>query len=159
MQKHTKEKTLHELFDVGIFLKGVHAVIEIVAGVFTFFISPHFIFRVVDAITFKELVDDPTDRLSNYLLASAHNFSVGTKQFIAFYLLSHGIVNMVLVIGLFKKKMWAYYASFVALTIFVLYQIYRYVYDPSVWLIVLTIFDVIIIWLIWREYKAIQHRV
>jgi uncharacterized membrane protein len=155
----TEEKIEHDLFDVGILLKGIHAVIEIIGGVFTFLVSPDLIFLIVNKITVGELTEDPADRFTQYLLNIAHSFSVGTKQFIAFYLLSHGIVNLILVIGLFKKKIWAYHASFVALTIFALYQLYRYMYGPSVWLIVLTVFDFVVIWLIWREYKRIKTTV
>jgi len=151
-----KEETLHELFDVSILLKGMHALIEIVGGVFTFLISPNFVLRIITKITEGELLEDPNDFITHYLINFAHNFSFGTQQFIAFYLFSHGIINLVLVIELFRKKIWAYYASFIVFTIFVLYQIYRYIYHPSLFMIILTIFDLVVIWLVWREYKRIK---
>lgn len=151
-----KEETLHELFDIGILLKGIHAFIEVAGGILTFLISPNFILRFVTKITQGELLEDPNDFLTQHLLNFAQNFSFDTKQFIAFYLLFHGIINLILVIGLFEKKIWAYHVSFVVLTIFALYQIYRYIYHPSFFMIMLTVFDLIVIWLIWREYKRIQ---
>jgi uncharacterized membrane protein len=92
------------------------------------------------------------------LIAIAGSISVGTQQFITFYLLSHGIINLILVLGLWKKKMWAYHASFIVLTIFSVYQICRYIYNPSLWLVILTVFDIVVIWLIWREYKRIRPK-
>ncbi len=152
-----EQKIEHELFDIGILLKGIHAVIEIAGGIFTFLISPDFVLRFVTKITQGELLENPNDSFTQYILSFAHSISVGAKQFIAFYLLSHGIINLVLVIGLFKKKIWAYHASFVVLTIFALYQMYRYIYHPSIWMIILTIFDFVVIWLIWREYKRVKN--
>jgi uncharacterized membrane protein len=155
-ENQSEQKIEHELFDVAILLKGLHALVEIIGGVFTLLISPTFILGLVTKITQGELVEDPSDTLTNYLLHLAQSFSVGTKQFIALYLLSHGIINAVLVIGLFKKKMWAYHVSFITLSIFALYQLYRYIHHHSIWLIILTIFDFIVIWLVWREYERIK---
>ena len=152
-----EEKIEHELFDVTVLLKGIHALIEIITGISTFLVSPNFIFKLVNVITFRELTENPVDSFSQYLLNLTHSFLGGTKQFIAFYLLSHGIINLILVIGLFKKKMWSYFASIIMLTIFALYQMYRYIYHPSIWMIILTIFDLVTIWLIWREYKRIKN--
>ena len=152
------EETLHELFDVTIILKGLHALVEIISGTSIFLISSSFIFKFVNIISFGELTENPVDSVSRYLLYITSSFSGGTKQFIAFYLLSHGIINLILIVGLFRKKIWAYHASFVVLTIFTLYQIYRYIYSPSILLIALTILDIVTIWLIWREYLRIKNQ-
>lgn len=152
-----KDKIEHDLFDVGILLKGAHAIIEIFGGVFTFLVSPGLILRFVTKIARGELLEDPNDSFTRYLLHLAYGISIGTKQFVAFYLLSHGIINLILVIGLLKKKIWAYHASFVVLALFAVYQMYRYIYHPSIWMIILTIFDLVTIWLIWREYLRIKN--
>ena len=151
-----KEETLHELFDVGILLKGIHALVEVLGGIFAFLISPDFVLKVITRITQSELSEDPKDLFSNYVLNWARSFSPDTKQFFAAYLLFHGIINLVLVIGLFKEKIWAYYVSFFVLTIFVFYQIYRYIYHPSVFMIILTFFDLVVIWLVWKEFKRLE---
>jgi uncharacterized membrane protein len=152
-----EEKTLHELFDISIVLKGLHALVEVVGGASIFLASSSFIFKFVNIISFGELTENPVDSFTKYLLNLTYGFSGGTKQFVALYLLSHGIINLVLVVGLFKKKIWAYYISFVVLTVFALYQIYRYIYNPSIFLILLTILDIITIWLILREYIRIKN--
>ena len=155
---NNEEKIEHELFDISILLKGMHALTEIVGGVFTFVISSDFILHFVVKITQGELLEDPNDSFTRYLLNLASGISVDTKQFIAFYLISHGIINLVLVIGLFKKKIRAYHASFFVLTVFAFYQMYRYIYHPSLFMIILTIFDLVTIWLIWKEYTRIKNR-
>ena len=49
------------------------------------------------------MIEDPKDFIATHLLAAAQNFSVETKNFYAFYLLSHGIVKLLLVIGLLRN--------------------------------------------------------
>ena len=152
-----KEKTLHKLFDISILLKGINALIEIIGGVSVFLVSSAFIFKFVNIISFGELTETPIDSLSQYLLNLTHSFSGGTKEFVALYLLLHGIINLFLIVGLIEKKIWAYNASFVVFIIFVLYQIYRYIYHPNIFLVIVTIFDLITVWLVWREYKRIKQ--
>jgi uncharacterized membrane protein len=37
--------------------------------------------------------------------------------------------------------------------LFVVYQIYRYSFTHAIWLLLITLLDIIVIWLTWREYK------
>lgn len=154
-EEKLEEKTLHELFDIGIGLKGLHAITEIIGGVFATLVSSEYLLKTVAHFTQGELAEDPNDFFTQYLLVLAHDISIDTKQFIAFYLLSHGVVNLVLVVGLFRKKMWAYHASFVVLGLFILYQLYRYFSNPSLWLVLLSLFDFVILWLVWKEYERL----
>jgi len=41
---------------------------------------------------------------------------------------------------------------------FIVYQIYRFTLTGSIALIALTVFDLIVIWLIWLEYRAVRSR-
>jgi uncharacterized membrane protein len=85
-------------------------------------------------------------------------FSVSSQHFYAFYLLSHGLVKVALVIGLLRNKLWAYPASLVVLSLFIVYQVYRYSYTHSMGLIVLTVFDVFVMFLIWHEYRLVSRK-
>ena len=88
------------------------------------------------------------------LCAWAQDFSVATQHFYAFYLLSHGVVKLLLVAGLLRDKLWAYPASPVAMTLFIAYQLYRYSYTHGIGLLALTVFDLVVIWLVWHEWRA-----
>ncbi len=151
------EKNIHRLFEVGIWLKGAHSVIEIVGGILLAMISADAITQFVVNLTADELLKDPNDLIAGYLQKSALNFSVATKTFAAFYLLSHGVVKLLLVVALLRRKLWAYPASLVVLGLFILYQLYRYTLTHSLGLIALTVFDVVVIWLIWHEYRVIRE--
>jgi uncharacterized membrane protein len=66
-------------------------------------------------------------------------------------------VKVALVVGLLKEKLWAYPASLVVMSLFVLYQLYRFSYTHGFGLIVLTVFDVIVMILIWHEYGLMRR--
>ena len=150
------ETYIHRIFDISLILKGMHAVIEIVGGFLVLFISQQFIINSVLSITQEELSDDPKDFFANYLIKTARGFSVNSQHFIAFYLLSHGIIKGFLVIALFKEKIWAYPLAMGVFSLFGVYQIYEFIRTGSLWLLILTLLDALIIYLTWHEYKYMK---
>src|SRR5437867_4036174 len=122
------ERRIHQIFQVSVLLKGAHALIECAGGIALAFIRTSTISGLANALTQEELIEDPKDFVATRLLALAQNFSVETKHFYAFYLLSHGAVKLLLVIGLLRNKLWSYPASLFVLGLFILYQLYRFSY-------------------------------
>ena len=55
--------------------------------------------------------------------------------------------------ALLKNQRWAYPWTIGFLGVFIVYQLYRLSFQPSVGLTVLTIFDAAIAWLTYREYR------
>ncbi len=151
-----KEKNIHRVFEVAVILKGIHAIIEIVGGFLILLITQSFVTNFVFSITQEELGEDPKDFIAHYLINSAQHFSIGSQHFAAFYLLSHGIIKIILVAGLLKEKLWAYPASLGVFGLFIVYQLYRFSFTHSIWLLALTVLDVGIIALTWHEYKYIK---
>lgn len=147
------ERLIHRLFEAGIFLKGAHALVECVGGVLLRLVSNESITSWVAAMTRSELVEDPRDLVANSLLQLAQGFSVETKTFYAWYLLSHGVIKLALVFGLWREKLWAYPAALLALSLFIVYQFYRYSYTHSPVLILLSVFDVFFMALVAHEYR------
>ena len=74
-------------------------------------------------------------------------------MFASLYLLSHGLVKVVLVICLWLNKLWAYPLTIAVFAAFMVYQIYRFTYTHSLALIILTLFDGLLIFLTWKEYQ------
>src|SRR5216684_8718440 len=138
------ERRIHQIFQISVFLKGAHAVIECVGGLALALVSTNTIVALVNAMTQEELVEDPDDFVATHLLQMAQNFSISSKHFYAFYLLGHGIVKLGLVIGLLRNQLWSYPASLVVLSLFIVYQLYRYLYSQSMGLILLTLLDLIV---------------
>ena len=150
------EHRIHQIFEVSVLLKGAHALIECIGGLVLILVSASSIASLVNKLTQEELIEDPNDFVATHLLSMAQEFTVSTQRFYAFYLLSHGIVKVFLVVGLLRSKLWAYPASLVALGLFIVYQLYRFSYTHGAGLIVLTVFDVVMMWLIWHEYRLVR---
>src|SRR5258707_3392382 len=151
------ERRIHQIFEISILLKGAHALIECIGGVALYLASTDTIVGLVNIFTQEELIEDPNDFVATHLLALAQNFSVQAKHFYAFYLLSHGVVKLLLVVGLLKGKPWSYPASLIVLGLFIVYQLYRFSYTHGVGLIALTAFDILVMTLIWHEYGLVRR--
>ena len=156
MKKLFEEKNIHLIFELSLIAKAVIALFEIIGGVLVYFISQQFLIDLVHAITQDELIEDPRDFIANYLLHSAQNFSISSQHFAAFFLLSHGVIKMFLIVGLLRKKLWFYPTAIVVFGLFIAYQLYRFSYTHSLWLLLITILDIAVIWLTWHEYKYLR---
>jgi uncharacterized membrane protein len=152
---------LDQTFEVGIILKGLDGVLEVIGGLLLLIVSPATIDRVVTGLTQHELSEDPNDFLATHLLRTAHGLTGSAVLFGAVYLLAHGLVKVILVTTLLKNQLWAYPWMIAFLGVFIAYQLYRLSLKASVGLTALTIFDAVIAWLTYREYRkqlAVTHR-
>jgi uncharacterized membrane protein len=82
-------------------------------------------------------------------------YTSGTVTFVAFYLLSRGFIKVFLIAGLLMNKLWAYPASLVVLALLVFYQCYQIVTTHSPIVILITLFDLFVMYFIWREWKIV----
>jgi uncharacterized membrane protein len=143
---------------MGLVLKLIDGCLELASAVVVWLVPPAVVDSIARFFTADELVKDPDDVIANYVVELAHSFSsMGTRAFVALYLLAHGIVKVALVTALFRRRRWAYPALLISLSLFILYQAYRLVRHLSVGLALLTAFDVVIVWLVWRAYRRLPH--
>jgi len=148
------EKEIFVAYEVGLIFKISQAFLEVVGGVFLYFISMNKITNFVLNAVHSELIEDPKDFWANYFVQSTHQISTSGKYFIIFYLLTHGIIKLIIITGLILKKKWAYPLSIVGLGGLILYQIYHILMNNSVPLLIITIMDIVILWLIYHEHKV-----
>ena len=141
------DQRLHQLFLVSVVLKGLHAAIELIGGGVLYLFSTDVIVGWLWEAS----------RSSDWLAEFASSFSPQEHNFYAFYLVSHGIVNGAIVIGLLLRKRWSYHATFVVLTGFIAYQLYRYTFTHDIGLIAITVIDLIVMALAWNEYRLFKH--
>jgi uncharacterized membrane protein len=149
-------RIIHRAFEIGILLKGLDGVLEMIGGVLLFFIPPETINYVVRVLTQGELSEDPHDLVANFLVRSAHELSVKSQFFGGLFLLSHGLIKIGLIAALFKRKLWAYPLAMAVFGIFIVYQMYRYSHSHSLWMIVLSGLDVCVILLTYLEYRNLK---
>jgi uncharacterized membrane protein len=147
MPRAMVQKGLHDLFIVSIVVKGLHALVELIGGITLYLFSTD----VVVGWLWE------AGRSHDWVARFAHGFSKPEHEFYAFYLVSHGIVNGAIVGGLLLKKKWSYHATFVVLTLFIAYQVYRYSYTHDIGLIVITVIDLIVMALAWNEFRLFKQ--
>lgn len=146
-------------FRISLYLKGLDGLMETLGGLFLLIVRPEQINHFAAWLTHGELSQDPRDFIANHILRTAHNLSGSALAFGAAYLLSHGIVKLVLVIEVLRDKLWAYPALIVVIGLFIVYQIYRMAVDGFSWgMLLLTIFDFIVVYLTVKEYRRHKLR-
>ena len=153
MAEFRRGDLLDRAFLIGIVLKGLDGVLEVAGGALLLLVSPSTIDRFTRILTQHELSEDPHDYLANHLLHATGELTGATLIFGAVYLLSHGLVKVLLVAFLLRNKIWAYPWMIAFLIAFIVYQLYRMTFAPSIGLAVLTAFDAIVTWLTIREYQ------
>lgn len=151
-----KQKYIDAAFEIGIAIKGIDAIFEVIGSFAILFVTHDMVVNLVTIFTHSELSEDPKDIIANTLVKFANHFSLSGQIFAFAYLFGHGAIKIFLVICLLRKKLWAYPLSIVVFSLFIIYQLYEFALNQSPWLIALTVFDAIILWLIWREYHFLK---
>lgn len=149
-------RLLHAAFETTLFLKAVEAAAELMAGLGLYLVPGGGIGRFAGWLTRAELAEDPKDWLANTLLSLAQSLSIETTHFYAAYMASHGVLKLALVVLLWQRVQWAYPASVAVFIGFIAYQVHRYALTHSPMMIVLTLLDLVIIWLTVREYRILR---
>ena len=143
---------LDQSFRFSLTVKGLHALLEMILGIAILEVNPQVMNRFALTLLNPELSEDSGDFVATHLLRAFQQLAAGGKHFASLYLLSHGLVKIVLVVALFRNKLWAYPTMIVALSAFVFYQGYRFILTHSLFMIFLTLFDLVVIVLTWLEY-------
>lgn len=157
IKKPSNENKGHVAFEISLMFKAAFALSEIATSIVAYFVTTQFLLDLARVITRTELTEDPRDFVANYLLDAAQGLSVTSQHFTAFYLFSHGVVKLWLIIGLWQKKLGYYPAAIAVFGLFILYQLYRYSFTHSLLLLLITALDVAVIGLTWFEYQHLRR--
>jgi uncharacterized membrane protein len=157
LDKLLDERKIHLVFDVTLWLKGAFAFSEILAGLAAYFVPQEFLVDLVYWVTTDEFGETRHDIISNLLLHGVEHLSVGAKTFAALYLLAHGVVKLWLIVGLLRQRLWYYPVSLIVFALFIVYQLYRYTFTHSIFLLFLTAVDIVVIVLTWHEWRFLQR--
>jgi len=146
------------LFAIGIILKGLDGAAELAGGILLLLLDPARIHHFVVRLTQPELSEDPKDFVAVHLLHAASHLTGSAVLFAALYLLAHGAVKVVLVAALLRNKLWAYPWMIGVLLAFIAYQLYQIAASPTAGLVALTVFDALVVFLTWHEYRRQRVR-
>jgi uncharacterized membrane protein len=150
-QEERREYWIRMVFVATVVWKGVYGLFEVIIGLALIFNG--MTSKLLFTLTRNELIEDPTDVAAGFIQRTAPGLLVHAQLFAAFYLLGYGLVKLFLMYGLLRDRIWVYRVSLYILTTFVLYQIFRIGRYHSTVLAVFTLFDLILIWLVYHEYR------
>ena len=144
-------KTTDILFRIGMIVKGVDSLFEVVGGIllmmptklarYIFVISQHEAFRHHMALSGK------LDRISDSVLMHP---SVTE----AVYLMVHGLAKVILIAAIVAHKRWGYVGFIAVLLLFSVIELVRALTAHEVVTGVFGLFDVCVVVLIYKEYRA-----
>ncbi len=140
-------------FRISLWGKLIDGLLETAGGILLLIITPDQINHLARWLTEGELSEDPHDFIARHILKTAHHLTGASLVFGAAYLLAHGLVKIVLVIEVIRDHIWAYIGLIGVTALFVVYQTYRIAIKFSVSMLLLTLFDLLIIYLTQKEYR------
>lgn len=147
------DRIAHRAFLIGMVFKGVDGCLELIGAAVLLLTTRPEIQQVVGWLTREELAEDPRDFFATHAVQVAQHLTAGTRHFAVAYLFVHGATKVALVVGLLRGLRWMYPVALIVLTAFVAYQVYRLARIPSWSLGLFTLLDVVVIALIWREWR------
>lgn len=145
------------LFRAVVVLKGLDGLVEVFGAIALWLLSPGRIINGVYRITQDKIGENPHELVATQLRHAASHISVSGNHFMAAYLFINGVVKVVLVLALLRGKLWAYPLAMAVFGCLVAYLVYRFTFTHGVGLILLAAFDLLLIWLVWREYHAAKE--
>jgi uncharacterized membrane protein len=129
--------------------------LELIAGLFLFFLSPTAINRVIFFLVQGELKEDPTDLIANLLVHTTRS-AIAAKVPASVFLIVHGVVKLGLVGGLATHRMWSYPAAIFVFAGLTAYQLYQLTQQYSLFLEIVTVLDVIVVVLVIVEFRYLR---
>ena len=152
------EKEYLNLFKISIFVKGISAIGEILAGIFLWFANKAFLVTYFLNFFQNDLSDNPRDHVANFIVNSAASFAVSSQYVLSSYLFLRGLIKLFLIINLFRKKLWAYPASIVVFLAFIVYELYQFYEFGSPLVLAFALLDALIVLLAGHEYGVLRKR-
>lgn len=149
------ERDILWLFDAGLLVKAIHGALEILGAALILAIPPTLVMRLATIVTAGELSEDPGDIVAGFIQSSAKTISVSNHVVIAFYLILHGLLRVLLVVWVHAGKKIAYLFFALALAVFSGYEFFLSAVRQSGMLFALGSFDLLLMLLTLYEY---HHR-
>lgn len=147
------------VYKIGVGLKGFDGLIELVTGI-ALWISPSLVHSVLSVVAaeFGESQSGVFHFIAVNIARVDSDLAHSGLAFLILFLVTHGVVKLVLVYCLLREIIRAYPAALTILVLFLVYQLYILIVQPSIGMAIFTILDVVIIWLVWGEYQDLKAK-
>jgi uncharacterized membrane protein len=158
MESKQEQREIYDLFRISVISKGLFSLLEVIGGIIFLAVPPTTVTALGVLLTQDELSEDPDSFIANHVLHAAQGYSHHTAVFAGLYLIVRGVVKTGLVGALLRNYVWAYPAALAVLGLFVLYQIFDIALRGSLIVTLITVYDLIVMYFIWREYQIVRRR-
>lgn len=152
----SKDSVVNIGFYGGLVIKAVSSFVELIGGILMILLSHDWLNHLIIMISISELSEDPKDVVMNGLIRLGQDLSISSQHSVAAYLMMHGITKLSVIILLLKKKLWAYPLAVGVFGIFIIYEVYSYLHNRSVLLLMNVIVDIAIVVMVILEYKHLK---
>lgn len=151
-------KWFDRLYLLTVVVKGFDGLAEFLAGL-ALLIAPQWLHILLDYISGEagESSHQFIRNLAEYIAHVDTDITKGGLTVVILFLLTHGIVKLALVYALLRKLLWAYPYALGVLVLFLIYQIYVGIVQPSLGMTVFILLDVIIVWVVWGEWRELRR--
>ncbi len=149
---------LHTALEISLAVKGLMAFAEVISGIALMVIGTANVAHFVDWMVNNDLTSDPTDMIGLSVHRIATSLSLDTHDFFAWYLIAQGSVKLLTIIALSRGHRWFFPVGAAILSTFIGYQLIHIWMDFSGILLVLTLFDIVVVTLVMREYQALAPK-
>jgi uncharacterized membrane protein len=156
-----KEISFKKIIDISfiIFLiyKCFATLFDITVGFIFLFIPSGKIYQLINWLTSHELMEDKNDWFMKKFITLCKSYSIKTQYFLMIYFISHGILELITVLLLWKEKLWAFQLAVIVLLGVIIYQIYEFTLERSIIILFLILLDIVTIVLIILKYRNIKN--
>lgn len=159
MLKVLKENVFEKIFKISVIWRIFYGICKFITGIILLKIVPSEILKLFYSAGSKELVEDPNDFLINFIGHYIEKISSDTLIFIAVYLIFWGLADAILSYFLYKKVLWSYPVSLSLIGIFTVYEVLRFISTYSSMILFFIIIDLIIFFIIYREFGKIKRQI
>ena len=141
LQQMRNSKWFDRVYMLTVAIKGFDGLIELLAGI-VLLVAPSELHKLMH-------------QLAQYIAHVDTDVTRGGLTIVILFLIVHGIVKLALVYALLRRILWAYPYALGVLVLFLIYQLYVCIVQPSVSMIVFAALDAIIVWVVWGEWRKL----
>ena len=152
-----KDARAHQLFKYAMFWRIAYGLFRVITGLILLKFIHRPFSEVFQSLTRLEITAEQANAILFNINSFLETHPVHVTYFVTGYLIFWGTLDIILSIKLLMHKMWAFPLSMYLISIFIFYELFRLFHTHSVILFFVIITDILVLWLIKKEY--IKYRI
>jgi len=158
IQQSAASAWLERIYLLTIAIKGFDGLVEFIAGIIIL-VAPSWLHTFL-AFLSGRASESSHEFIQDLAVDIAHVDTDITRSgmvVIILFLLIHGIVKLALVYALLKRILWAYPYALGVLVLFLIYQLYVCIAQPTFAMAFFVVLDAVIVYVVWAEWKKLRQ--